>query len=110
MFTSSGRHIQISGRRYCEACKSITDQVCHKVRYADCATDPKGSLLKKSYWICSTCVNEYEEIKIQPIPGDKVRIIGRLLRMQEDYAIQSMRIASRPQTLIVEMTIAESGA
>jgi hypothetical protein len=55
-------------------------------------------------------VNEYEEIKIQPIPGDKVRIIGRLLRMQEDYAIQSMRIASRPQTLIVEMTIAESGA
>jgi len=65
-------------------------------------------LLKKSYWICSVCVTEVEEVKVQQLPGDKVRIIHRLLRMQDDYAIQSMKIASSPERLIVEITVKES--
>jgi hypothetical protein len=108
MFTSSGRHIQISGRRYCEVCKSITDQVCHKVRYQDNEQGQQGTLLKKSFWICSTCVTESEEVKIQLLPGDKVKIINRLLGMQEDYAITSMKIASGPQKLVIEMMVEET--
>jgi hypothetical protein len=46
-----------------------------------------------------------EEVKVQPLPGDKVKIINRLLRMQGDYAIQSMNISSQPEKLIVEITI-----
>ena len=108
MFTNSGRHIQIAGRRYCPTCQTITDQVCHKVRYQDNNADQKGTLLKKSYWICSVCVKESEEVKVQPIPGDKVRIINRLLKMQDDYAIRSMKIASRSERLIVEISVGES--
>jgi hypothetical protein len=109
MFTNSGRHIQISGRRYCPTCQSITDQVCHKVRYQDNAGN-EGTLLKKSYWICSVCITESEESKVQALPGDKVRIIDRLLRMQDDYAIRSMKIASRPESLIIEIRMDESHA
>lgn len=108
MFTSSGRHIQITARRFCQKCQDLTEQVCHKVRYQDNGTEQEGELLKKSYWICSVCVTEVEEVKVQQLPGDKVRIIHRLLRMQDDYAIQSMKIASSPERLIVEITVKES--
>ena len=62
-------------------------------------------LLKKSYWICPVCVTETEEVKSQPLPGDKVKIINRLLRMQGDYAIQSMSISSHAEKLVVEITV-----
>jgi len=107
MFTNSGRHIQITGRRYCATCQTITDQVCHKVRYQDNSYGEEGTLLKKSYWICSACVTESEEVKVQQLPGDKVRIINRLLKMQDDYAIRSMKIASRSESLIVEIRVAD---
>jgi len=83
MITNSGKHIQISERRYCKKCKAIREQICHKVRYEE-NPDQEGTLLKKSYWICSNCVTEAEELKVQPIPGDKIRIMNRLLRMQDD--------------------------
>ena len=65
-------------------------------------------MLKESYWICSFCLKESEELKVQSLPGDKVKIINRLLRMQDDYAIHSMKIASRPEGLIVEISVDES--
>jgi len=104
MITSSGKHIQISERRYCQKCRAINDQICHKVRYED-NTEQEGTLLKKSYWICSSCVTEVEELKVQPIPGDKIRIMNRLLRMQDDYAITSMKIASQPEKLVIEIAV-----
>jgi hypothetical protein len=104
MITSSGRHIQISERRHCSKCNLFTEQVCHKVRYQE-NSETERTLIKKSYWICPTCLTELEEVKVQPLPGDKVKIINRLLRMQGDYAIQSMNISSQPEKLIVEMTI-----
>lgn len=104
MITNSGRHIQISERRYCNKCTVISEQICHKVRYED-NPEQEGTLLKKSYWICSICVTEAEELKVQPIPSDKVRIMNRLLRMQEDYAITSMKIASRSEGLVIEITV-----
>jgi hypothetical protein len=107
MFTNSGRHIQISGRRYCQTCQTITDQVCHKVRYRE-NPEQDGTLLKESYWICSLCVTESEELRVQLLPGDKVKIISRLLRMQDDYAIRSMKIASRSERLIIEILVDES--
>jgi len=99
--------MQISGRRYCQTCRTITEQVCHKVRYRD-NPEQEGTLLKESYWICSVCVIESDELKVQSIPGDKVKIIHRLLRMQDDYAIRSMKITSRPELLIVEIMVDES--
>jgi hypothetical protein len=104
VITNSGKQIQIAERRYCEKCKMVFDQICHKIRYED-NPEQEGTLLKKSYWICSTCVSETEELKVQPIPGDKIRIVNRLLRMQDDYAITSMKIASQPERLVVEITV-----
>jgi hypothetical protein len=104
MITNSGKHIQISERRYCQKCKTTSDQICHKVRYED-NPEQEGTVLKKSYWICSSCVTEAEELKVQPIPGDKIRIMNRLLRMQDDYAITSMKIVSQPEKLVIEITV-----
>jgi hypothetical protein len=104
LITSSGKHIQISEKRHCLKCGGFTEQLCHKVRYQDNPKEP-GTLIKKSYWVCPTCLTETEEVKTQPLPGDKVRIINRLLRMQEDYAIQSMNISSRPEKLVIEITV-----
>jgi hypothetical protein len=104
MITSSGRHIQISEKRYCPRCGVFTEQVCHKVRYQE-NPEESGSLIKNSYWVCPTCLTETEEVKNQLLPGDKVKIINRLLRMQEDYAIQSMAISSQPEKLVIEITI-----
>jgi len=107
MFTNGGRHIQITCRRYCQTCRTITDQVCHKVRYRD-NPEQEGTLLKESYWICSVCVIESDELKVQPLSSDKVKIIHRLLRMQDDYTIRSMKITSRSEQLIVEIMVDES--
>lgn len=104
MITSSGKHIQITERRHCPRCGVFTEQVCHKVRYQENDSEPT-TLLKKSYWICPTCLTETEEVKNQPLPGDKVRIINRILRMQEDYAIRSMNISSYPEKLVIEITV-----
>jgi hypothetical protein len=104
MITSSGKHIQISERRYCKKCKAIREQICHKVRYEE-NREQEGTLLKKSYWICSNRITETEELRVQPIPGDKIRIMNRLLRMQDDYAITSMKIASQPERLVIQITI-----
>ena len=46
---------------------------------------------------------------MQPLPGDKVRIINRLLRMQDDYAIRSMKITSRSEGLIIKIAVDDSG-
>jgi hypothetical protein len=50
---------------------------------------------------------ETEDVRVQPLPTDKVRIINRLLKMQEDYAIASMTIASQPEKLLIEITVKE---
>ena len=104
MITNSGKHIQITEKRNCSTCSAITDQVCHKVRYQE-NPDHAGTLVKRCYWICQVCVSETEEVKIQQLPSDKVKIINRLLRMQGDYAIQSMIISSQAEKLVVEITI-----
>jgi hypothetical protein len=104
MITRSGKHIQINEKRHCRKCGVFTEQVCHKVRYQENPENP-ATLIKKSEWICPICLTETEEVKTQLLPSDKVRIITRLLRMQEDYAIQSMNISSQPERLVIEMTI-----
>lgn len=106
MITNGGRHIQIAEKRFCTNCNAVTDQVCHKVRYQENA-EHAGTLIKKSYWVCPACLIETEDVKVQPLPGDKLKIINRLLRMQEDYAIHSMSIRSQPEKLVVEMNIKE---
>jgi len=106
MITNSGRHIQIAGRRYCAKCQCVGDHVCHKIRYED-NPQQEGTMIKKSYWICSRCLTEVEEVKVQPLPSDKVRIISRVLKMQADYAISSMKIASLPEKLLIEITVEE---
>jgi hypothetical protein len=106
MITNSGRHIQIVEKRFCSRCNVFTDQVCHKVRYQDNETQA-GTLIKKSNWVCPACLTDTEDVKVQPLPSDKVRIINRVLKMQDDYAIQSMRISSQPEKLVVEITIQE---
>ncbi len=97
-------HIQINEKRHCVKCGFITEQVCHKLRYEDNPSEP-GTLVKRSYWVCPTCFAETEEVKTQLLPSDKVRIIDRLLRMQGDYSILSMNISSRPERLLVEITV-----
>ncbi|MGA8856097.1 MAG: hypothetical protein WB643_02905 [Candidatus Bathyarchaeia archaeon] len=106
MITNSGRHIQIVEKRFCSKCNVFADQICHRVRYQDNEAQA-GTLIKKSNWVCPTCLTDTEDVKVQPLPGDKVRIINRILKMQDDYAIQSMSISSHPEKLVVEMTIKE---
>lgn len=104
LITNSGRHIHITEKRHCSKCETFTLQVCHKVRYQE-NSEQTGTLLKKSYWVCPVCLTETEEVKSQALPGDKVKIINRLLRMQGDYAIESMSISSQPEKLVVEITV-----
>lgn len=106
MITNSGRHIQIAEKRFCLKCNVFTDQVSHKIRYQE-NPEQTGTVIKKSYWICPTCLIETEDVRVQQLPGDKVKIINRLLKMQGDYAIRSMNILSQPEKLVIEITIKE---
>ncbi len=104
MFTSSGRHIQILDKRFCQKCNVFTDQVCHRVQYEENPDQP-GTLLKESSWVCPTCLTESVDAKVQLLPGDKVKIINRLLKMQGDYDIRSMNISSESEKLTVEIVV-----
>jgi hypothetical protein len=107
MITNGGRHIQITEKRFCRRCKNFSDQVCHKVRYQQ-ESEESELLIRMSYWVCPVCLTETEEKRTQALPGDKVKIIGRILRMQDDYAIQSLNISSQPEKLVIEITVKET--
>jgi len=106
LITSSGRHIQIIRNRNCPKCGTLTEQICHKVRYQQNSVD-NPVISKRSYWVCPLCQNEVEEVTDHRLPGDKARIINRLLAFQEDYAIQSMNIESHAEKLVVKITVKE---
>ena len=104
MITTSGRHIQITEKRHCLKCGNFTEELWRKIRYQD-NPEQAGTMIKKNYWVCSMCLTETEEIKNQQIPDYNLRIINRLLRMQEDYVIQALNISSLPEKLVVEITV-----
>jgi len=104
MYTKNGRHIQILQKRHCATCGVFTDQVCFSVRYAS-KEDDAGITVKRMLWACSVCTAETEEVREVPPVSDRTRIIQRVLRMQEDYPIQSMNIACEPEKLVIEMRI-----
>jgi hypothetical protein len=104
MFTKNGRHIQILQKRHCTTCGAFTDQVCFSVRYAS-KEDDATIMIKRMLWACSVCTAETEEVREVPPLNDRTKIIQRVLRMQEDYPIQSMNIECEPERLIIEMKI-----
>lgn len=55
--------------------------------------------------MCETQTKEKREVPILP---DKARIIERVLRMRDDYAIAAMMIMSLPERLVVEIEFSEN--
>jgi len=104
LFTKNGRHIQILQKRHCQRCGLFTDQVCFSVKYARKEDDPRTTI-KRMLWVCSVCTVETEDVKEVPPISDRTKIIQRVLRMQEDYPIESMNIACEPEKLVIEMRI-----
>ncbi len=104
MFTKNGRHIQILEKRHCATCGVFTDQVCFSVKYA-CKEDDAKITIKRMLWVCSVCTSETEEVREVPPMSDRTKIIQRVLRMHEDYSIESMNIACEPEKLVIEIRI-----
>jgi len=101
---ANGRYVQILEKRCCAKCGVYTNQVCFNIKYEAKNSDP-SVLIKKTVWVCPTCNIQTEETKEVPSINDRAKIIQRILRLHEDYPIESMNITSDPKRLLVEIEI-----
>ncbi len=81
---SSSRYT-IHAQRSCTSCHQITDQTSVGCRYSDVEVPkvPKA-YLKHVEWVCDWCGNCEEEVKEVLEPTDRMKLVKRLLSIQED--------------------------
>jgi len=60
-------------------------------------------------WVCSRCAEETEETRDVLVPSGRARFIARILRMQDEYEIQSMRISADCGQLRIQIAFGNGG-
>jgi len=93
VITRDGRVLQVVETHLCQQCKSLVKHTSFSIRYNASPSDP-NSVLKTFRWVCSRCGTEREETRETLIPSSRARLIGRMLKMRDDYGIRSMNISA----------------
>jgi hypothetical protein len=107
MITRDGRVLQVVETHLCQRCKALVKHTSFSVRYNASQKDP-NSVLKTFRWVCSRCGEEREETREILIPSSRARLIGRILKMRDDYDIRSMNISAENGRLTIEIAFEDS--
>jgi len=107
MITREGRVLQVAETHLCQRCKTLVKHTSFSVRYNASPTDP-NSVLKTFRWVCSRCGEERGETREILIPSGRARLIGRILKMRDDYDIRSMNISAQNGRLTIEIAFEDS--
>jgi hypothetical protein len=98
--TASSRILSIRAKRFCEKCRSYTEQICHSIKYRKDNPDNDWYQRIRS-WVCSFCSTSSDEITDLPEQTDHTMLLRRLLRLSEDYDIKAVSIESKIDRIIV---------
>ncbi len=102
MITRDGKVLQVVETHLCQRCKALVKHTSFHVRYNASPTDP-NSVLKTFRWVCSRCGEERDETRETLIPSSRARLIGRILKMRDDYDIRSMNISAENGRLTIQI-------
>jgi hypothetical protein len=94
--------LEVSETHLCQRCRALVKHTSFSARYNASLSDP-NRVLKTFRWVCSKCGEEREETRKVLIPSSRARFIARMLRMQQDYDIQSMNIAADSGKLTIQI-------
>src|SRR5208282_2037586 len=100
-FTASGKYYGSRAKRWCKRCGGETEQdmVMNRMRSTPQPTVPL-TYIREQEWYCTQCDNIEQITKEVTEPTDKQRIFNRLLRLSEDYDIQTLNIESKANELV----------
>jgi hypothetical protein len=105
-FTANGKHYAARAKRWCKRCGRETEQdmVMNRLR---CTPQPTVPLtyIREQEWYCTQCDNIEQVTKEVTEPTDKQRIFNRLLRLSEDYEIQTLNIESEANELVLRVRL-----
>jgi hypothetical protein len=105
-FTTSGKYYGARAKRWCKRCGNETEQdmVMNRMR---CTPQPTVPLtyIREQEWYCTQCDNIEQVKKEVTEPTDKQRIFNRLLRLSEDYDIQTLNIESKTNELVLRVRL-----
>jgi hypothetical protein len=94
MITSTGKVLQIHGKRFCRKCGEITAQTCFYMKYRK---HPRNddAYEKTEKWICDRCVTETVVVKEIPEPTEKSMLVKLLMSLGEKYELAGSTIEVR---------------
>ena len=105
-FTANGKHYSARAKRLCKRCGSETEQemVTNRMRSTPQPTVPL-TYIREQERFCTQCDNIEKVTKEVTEPTDKQRIFNRLLRLSEDYDIQTLNIESKANELVLRVRL-----
>ena len=105
-FTANGKHYSVRVRRWCKFCTDHTEQdmVSNRILGNPKPTVPLTYTREKE-WYCTQCDNIDKESKQVTEPTDKERIFNRLLRLSQDYDVQTVNIESRSNEIVLRVRL-----
>ena len=107
MTTRDGKVLQVVDTHLCQRCRALVKHMSFSVRYNASPQDP-NSVLKTFRWVCSRCGEEREETRETLIPSSRARLIGRILKMRNDYDIRSMNISAENGRLTIQIAFEDA--
>ncbi len=107
MITREGKVLQVVETHLCQGCRALVKHTSFSIRYNASPSDP-NSVLKSYRWVCSRCGAEREETRETVIPSSRARLIGRILKMRDDYGIRSMNISAANAKLTIEIAFEDA--
>jgi predicted nucleic acid-binding Zn ribbon protein len=87
MITSSGKVLQIHGKRLCLKCNRMTDHTCFYMKYRKSPTND-DAIQKEERWVCDNCHTERIVVKEIPNPTEKSMLVRHLMSLSERYELE----------------------
>jgi hypothetical protein len=105
-FTANGKHYSTRAKRWCKRCGTETEQdmVTNRMRSTPQPTVPL-TYIREEEWYCTQCDNIELVTKEVTEPTDKQRIFNRLLRLSQDYDIQTLNIECKANELVLRVKL-----
>lgn len=106
MITRDGKVLQVVETHPCQRCRALVKHTSFSVQYNASPSDA-NRVLKTFRRVCSKCRQEREETREMLMPSHRARFIARMLRMREDYDIQSVNISTDNGKLTIQIAFGD---
>jgi hypothetical protein len=91
MIMSSGKVVQLHGKKFCTQCNEIKNHTCFNFRYRKSQRND-DSIEKTEKWYCDSCQTEKVVVKEIPQPTEQSMLVNLLMGLSERYELAGSSI------------------